>query len=149
MSEHRAQLLWQHDGSDFLARAYTRNHRISFPGGEHYLASSAVDYGGDAAAIDPEAAFTASLSSCHMLTFLALAAVKGFVVERYEDDAVGVLGKNEEGRMAMTEVRLAPRVQFAGQAPDAAQLAQLHERAHRGCFIANSVKTPVNVLPRD
>ncbi|MCB1587907.1 MAG: OsmC family protein [Xanthomonadales bacterium] len=95
MSEHRAHLLWQHDGSDFLARQYSRNHQIRFAGGESYLGSAAVEYGGDAAAVDPEAAFTASLSSCHMLTFLALAAVKGFVVEHYEDEAVGTLGKNE------------------------------------------------------
>lgn len=149
MSEHRAQLLWQHDGSDFLARAYTRSHQISFPGGERYRATSAVEYGGDAAAVDPESSFVASLSSCHMLTFLALAAVKGFVVERYADDAVGVLGKNDEGRMAMTEVRLSPQVSFSGNAPSPEQLAQLHERAHRGCFIANSVKTPVQVIARD
>jgi organic hydroperoxide reductase OsmC/OhrA len=148
MSEHRASLLWQHDGNDFLAREYSRNHEIRFPNGQAYRASSAVEYGGDPAAIDPEAAFTAALSSCHMLTFLALAAVKGFVVERYEDEAVGYLGKNEEGRMAMVRVELAPRIQFAGAAPDAAQLAQLHERAHRGCFIANSVKTPVEVVAR-
>ena len=149
MSEHRAHLLWQHDGSDFLARQYSRNHQIRFPGGESYLGSAAVEYGGDAAAVDPEAAFTASLSSCHMLTFLALAAVKGFVVEHYEDEAVGTLGKNEEGRLAMTEVLLQPRVRFSGNAPTPEQLSQLHERAHRGCFIANSVKTPIRVLPRD
>ncbi|MCB1609979.1 MAG: OsmC family protein [Xanthomonadales bacterium] len=145
MSEHRAKLIWSHDGSDFLARNYTRNHRIEFPNGQSYAGSAAVEYGGDAACVDPEAAFTASLSSCHMLTFLALAAVKGFVVEHYEDDAVGTLGKNEQGRLAMTHVRLSPQIRFAGNAPDADTLKVLHERAHRACFIANSVSTIVEV----
>ncbi len=145
MSEHRAKLIWTHDGSDFLAKGYSRNHRIEFPNGQSYAASSAVEYGGDAACVDPEATFTASLSSCHMLTFLALAAVKGFVVEHYEDDAVGTLAKNDQGRLAMTHVLLSPRIRFQGEAPDAATLATLHERAHRACFIANSVTTHVEV----
>lgn len=145
MSEHRAKLIWDNDGSDFLAKQYTRNHRIEFANGQAYAASAAVEYGGDAQCVDPEAAFTASLSSCHMLTFLALAAVKKFVVESYEDDAVGTLGKNEQGRLAMTHVLLSPRIKFTGNAPDEGVLNTLHERAHRACFIANSVTTKIEV----
>ena len=96
----------------------------------------------------PEDAFTASLASCHMLTFLAIAAVKGFAVASYADDAVGTLDKNAEGRMSMVRVVLRPRVVFEGRQPTLEELNALHERAHKGCFIANSVKTEVSVEPQ-
>jgi organic hydroperoxide reductase OsmC/OhrA len=102
------------------------------------------------AAVDPEEAFVAALSSCHMLWFLSLAAKQGYLVERYRDVAVGVLGRNEEGRLAMLDVTLRPAVTFADTArPDAAQLAALHEAAHAECFIANSVKTRLHCQPLD
>jgi organic hydroperoxide reductase OsmC/OhrA len=99
--------------------------------------------------VDPEEAFVASLSSCHMLWFLHLAQVGGFVVQSYIDKAAGVMAKNEEGKLAMTEVILRPEVQFADDArADVAQLEALHHAAHDECFIANSVKTEVRVEPQ-
>jgi organic hydroperoxide reductase OsmC/OhrA len=97
--------------------------------------------------VDPEAALVAALSSCHMLTFLALAANKGFVVERYEDAAVGHLEKNAAGKLAMTRVELHPSITYGGaKQPTAEDLDWLHEKAHKECFIANSVTTEVRVV---
>jgi organic hydroperoxide reductase OsmC/OhrA len=104
----------------------------------------------DPAGVDPEEAFVASLSACHMLWFLAIAAKRGFVVDRYEDSAVGVLERNAERRFAMTSVTLRPRIQFSGtKLPTPEELAQLHHKAHEECYIANSVKTEVRVEPAD
>lgn len=101
----------------------------------------------DPAGVDPEEAFVASLSSCHMLWFLALAAKRGFVVEQYEDAAEGVLAENSAGRLAMTTVTLQPEVTCAsGAAPSAAENRTLHHEAHEKCFIANSVQTEVDVV---
>src|SRR5690606_32053128 len=97
----------------------------------------------DPSAVDPEEAFVASLASCHMLFFLSFAAQQGFVVDSYEDQAIGVLARNEAGQMAMTMVTLRPKVVFSGRAPSAEQLAELHHRSHAECFIAASVKTDV------
>src|SRR5690606_32416738 len=92
-------------------------------------------------------ALVAALSSCHMLTFLAIASKRGLVVDRYSDDAVGTLEKNADGRLAITRVELHPAIEFAGEAPDAATLEEMHHQAHERCFIANSVTTEVEVLP--
>lgn len=108
-------------------------------------ASSAPQYLGDAALVDPEEAFVASLSSCHMLTFLALAARDGFVVDDYRDDAVGLMERNEKKRMAITKVTLRPAITWGSEPPNAEQLAKLHESAHKHCFIANSVTTEITV----
>ena len=98
-------------------------------------------------AVDPEEAFIASLSSCHMLWFLSIAAEKNYVVESYEDNAEGILGKNEEGKLAMTRVTLKPRVNFGGKhAPSQVQVDELHHLAHEKCFIANSVKTEITIV---
>lgn len=148
MSEHAASVIWQNSGGDFLQKEYSRDHWIEFPNGRRLEASAAASYGGNPAHLDPEAAFTASLSSCHMLTFLALCAVKGLIVEHYHDQAIGYLDKNLEGRICMTKVKLRPLVQFRDAAPDEEQLAMLHDRAHRACFISNSVKTVVEIEPR-
>jgi len=148
MSEHSAIIRWQYQGGNFLEKEYSRDHLLEFPNGLRMQASAAAAYGGNPELIDPEAAFTASLSSCHMLTFLALCAVKGLIVKDYEDKAVGYLEKNLEGRMAMTRVRLRPFVVFEGETPDLEQLDMLHDRAHRACFISNSVKTTVEIEPR-
>jgi organic hydroperoxide reductase OsmC/OhrA len=148
MSEHSATVRWQHVSGNFLEKEYSRDHLIEFPNGLRMQASAAAAYGGNAELIDPEAAFTASLSSCHMLTFLALCAVKGYIVKDYEDQAVGYLEKNSEGRLAMTRVKLRPLVAFESDAPDLEQLHMLHDRAHRACFISNSVKTSVEIEPR-
>jgi organic hydroperoxide reductase OsmC/OhrA len=98
--------------------------------------------------VDPEQTFVASLSSCHMLWFLHIANRAKFVVDRYVDEATGVLAKDAEGRMAMTRVTLRPVVTYAGRAPDAQEHARLHEGAHDKCFIANSVKTEVVIEPK-
>ena len=145
MSEHRASVRWVRQTEDFSYESYGRDHVWRFEGGQEVAASAAPAYRGSPERVDPEQAYVASLSSCHMLTFLALAARKRLVVDRYEDDAVGFLEKNEAGRLAITRVVLRPRIAFAGDAPAAEQLAALHERAHAECFIANSVRTRVTV----
>lgn len=149
MSIHKATINWQRNGQPFELKTYSRDHLWQFPGGESLRASAAPAYAGNAALVDPEEAFTASLSSCHMLTFLALACSKGFVVNSYNDEAEGTLGKTEQGRLAMNRVVLRPRIQFQGAVPDAQAMASLHERAHKACFIANSVSTEVVVEPAE
>ena len=150
MSEHKATIAWHRETPDFAYETFHRDHDWTFDAGITVRASSAPDYFGGSSCVDPEEAFVASLSSCHMLTFLALASKKRIVVDRYDDEAVGILDKNEEGRLAVTKVTLRPRVVFSGEkVPDRDELHQLHERAHRACFIANSVRTEVVVEPRE
>jgi organic hydroperoxide reductase OsmC/OhrA len=145
MSEHHAYVSWGREGADFGYESYPRSHAWRFGTGTTIRASAAAEYRGDPGLPNPEEALVAALSSCHMLTFLAIAARRGIVVDAYEDDARGYLEKNAEGRLAVTRVVLRPRIRFAGPPPDAAALAALHEQAHKGCFIANSVKTDVRV----
>jgi len=150
MSEYSAVIRWSRDGQDFLSADYSRGHTWSFDGGLEVPASAAPQIvpppGSVEANVDPEEAFVASLSSCHMLFFLALAGKKKFVVDSYVDEALGVLGKNAEGRMAMTRVTLRPVVGFSPETPiSPEQLQRLHDQAHERCFIANSVKTEVTV----
>jgi organic hydroperoxide reductase OsmC/OhrA len=146
MSEHRTTIRWTRTSQGFDYEGFNRDHEWEFGPGLALPASSAPEFLGAPDRVDPEQAFVAAVSSCHMLTFLALASKRRFVVDAYEDEAVGELGKDPEGRMVMTRVELRPRVRFAeGAAPDEATLAQLHEKAHKYCFIANSVKTPITV----
>jgi organic hydroperoxide reductase OsmC/OhrA len=148
MSQHEATVTWQPQGEAFTYEAYSRNHEIRFANDATIEGSAAVDYKGDLSRVDPEAMFVASLSSCHMLTFLAIAARKRFVVESYSDRAVGELGKSESGAMAMTQVTLRPVISFAGEnQPDAQAITAMHDAAHKHCFIANSVTTRVSVEP--
>jgi organic hydroperoxide reductase OsmC/OhrA len=147
MSEHKATVRWNRDGKDFAYKTYSRDHAWSLNGNE-VPASATPAYLGNPDRVDPEAAFVAALSSCHMLTFLALAASKGFVVDSYEDNAVGHLEKNAAGKMAVTRVELRPEIKFGGtKAPAPADLDWLHDKAHKECFIANSVTTDVKVVP--
>lgn len=148
MSEHNARIRFTHTSGSFADKSFSRDHSWHFKGDQQLLASSAPGFNGNPAAVDPEDAFTASLASCHMLTFLAIAAVKGFEVASYSDDAVGTLDKNAEGRLCMTRVVLRPRAVFNGRQPTREELDGLHERAHKGCFIANSVKSEVSVEPQ-
>jgi organic hydroperoxide reductase OsmC/OhrA len=148
MSEHVASIDWRRTTADFDYDSYDRNHRWRFDGGVELAASSAPAYKGDPARVDPEEALVAAIASCHMLTFLAVAARRRLVVDAYQDDAVGTMEKNDEGRLAITRVVLRPRIAFSGAAPDAAELARLHELAHAGCFIANSVRAEIRVEPR-
>ena len=146
--EYHATIDWQRTSSTFTYDTYNRAHEWRIHG-VTVSASSAPDFRGDAALVNPEEAFVAALSSCHMLTFLAIAAKKRVSLDSYSDDAVGYLEKNEQGRLAMTRVILRPRIQWSpGVAVSQADLEQLHHQAHEGCFIANSVKTNVTVEPR-
>lgn len=149
MSEHKAEIRWRRTGDDFAYETFDRTHRWRFAGGAALDASSAPEYRGRAELPNPEEALVVALSSCHMLTFLAVAARRRFVVDAYEDDAVGHLEKNADGKLAITRVELRPRATFSGEKrPTPEDVARLHEVAHRECFIANSVKTEVSVTPR-
>lgn len=136
----------------FADNKYSREHRWIFDGGTEVPASASphvvpLPFSSEAA-VDPEEAFVASLSSCHMLWFLSIAAERKLVVERYEDNAEGVMGKNDEGRIAMTKVTLRPKAKFGGDnGPTAAEIEAIHHEAHEKCFIANSVKTVVTTEP--
>ena len=145
MSEHRVLLNWQRGEREFTYEAYSRDHSWTFEGGSTVTASAAPAYKGNSDLVDPEEAFVASLSSCHMLTFLALAAKKKFVVDRYTDRAVGFMEKNAEGKLAVTRVELRPAIEFTGSPPSPQELADIHDKAHHHCFIANSVKTEITV----
>ena len=148
MGRHVATIDWHRGDAAFVDNRYGRGHVWRFDGGAEVRASASphnvrVPFS-DPAAVDPEEAFVASLSSCHMLWFLSLAAQRGFVVDRYLDEAFGVLDRNSEGRLAMTRVTLRPAVTFSGaRTPNASEVRELHERAHHECFIATSVKTEV------
>ena len=143
MAEHKIQLQWAKGDAAFTYEAYTRNHQITFKDGVAKTFSAAPAYRGDATKGDPEDMFVAALSSCHMLSFLAIAAKKKFVMISYDDDASGWL-ENDGGKLWMTRVVLRPRIVFEN-APDAATVDQMHHMAHEQCFIANSVKTNVTV----
>ncbi|MHB8447361.1 MAG: OsmC family protein [Rudaea sp.] len=147
MSEHRIALDWSRNGGPFERGNYPKNHAIRFDGGQTLRNSSAPgDYGGDAAASNPEELLLSALSSCHMLTFLAVAANRGYVIDGYHDDAIAELGKNTDGKIAVVKATLAPKVAFSGdKRPNAEDYAALHARAHAACFIANSVKTQVEL----
>ena len=149
MSEHKVTFEWKRETPDFSYQTYNRSHDWVFDAGVSVRASAAPAYLGDAGCVDPEEAFVASLSSCHMLTFLAIASRKGFVLDGYLDEAVGVLGKDAAGRLAITTVTLRSKVQYSGEkVPTSDELTQMHAQAHHACFIANSVKTEVIVEPR-
>jgi organic hydroperoxide reductase OsmC/OhrA len=154
MSKHEyvATVVWERQGAKFTDNRYSRAHAWSFDGGATVAASSSPAVVpvplSDAAAVDPEEAFVASLSSCHMLFFLFHAAKKGFVIERYEDAAAGTMGKGADGRTAMLKVALRPRVSWEGKEPSAEELEAMHHQSHLDCFIANSVKTEIVVEPR-
>ena len=148
MAEHRASLSWKRGEREFTYDSYSRDHEWSFEGGIKVAASAAPGYLGSAERVNPEEAFVASLSSCHMLTFLAVAAKRRFVVDAYDDEAVGHLEKNEEGKLAVTRVILHPKVIFGGEKrPTEEQIATMHKQSHEQCFIASSVKTAVSVEP--
>lgn len=148
MSEYKVTLLWTSGTTDFTYKTYSRTHTWKFGGGTAIEASAAPEYLGKAELVNPEEAFAASLSSCHLLTFLALAAFQKLVVERYEDQAVAVVGKNTAGKMAVLQVTLNPKVTFSGEKkPTSEELEALHQKAHTECFISNSVVSEVIVKP--
>jgi organic hydroperoxide reductase OsmC/OhrA len=152
MSQHTATVYWQRNGAAFTDNRYSRGHVWQFDGGIEVPASSSphsvrVPLSVEAA-VDPEEAFVAALSSCHMLWFLSLAAKRGFVVETYRDEAVGVLSANADGKQAVTEVTLRPAAEFVGaNRPSAEEIDQLHHEAHERCMIANSVTSKIRCEP--
>lgn len=153
MSTYTATVCWQREGQAFIDSRYRRHHQWRFDGGVVLAASSSPQVVplpmSDASAVDPEEAFVASLSSCHLLWFLDLACRAGWLVDDYQDQASGVLARNTAGQLAMTVVTLRPRVQFAGERrPDAAEIGRLHHAAHEACFIANSVRSEVRCEPQ-
>jgi len=153
MSEYVATIEWSRDGQSFSDNRYSRAHDWRFDGGAVVRGSSAPSSVpvpmSDPAAVDPEEALVAAVSSCHMLFFLAFAAKQGLVVDSYRDQASGVMGRDERGRMSITHVTLRPEVVWSGEPrPDAAALTELHHRAHEACYIANSIRAAVVVEPR-
>jgi organic hydroperoxide reductase OsmC/OhrA len=152
MAHYEAEILWLRGDQNFLDNQYSRKHRLRFDGGTEIAGSSSPHVVpvpmSDPQAVDPEEAFVASLSSCHMLWFLSMARKHRFRVDRYCDAASGILAKNSAGKMAMTVVTLRPQVEFSGsQLPSQAQVVQMHHAAHEACFIANSVTTEVRCEP--
>ena len=152
MSTYAATIRWARSDALFTDNRYSRGHTWLFDGGIEVPASSSphsvpVPYS-QPRAVDPEEAFVASISSCHMLWFLSIAAKRGFCVDRYVDDALGVMARNDQGKFAMTLVTLRPRVDFVGTAiPSNSDVEAMHHKAHDECFIANSVKTEVRCEP--
>lgn len=152
MSIYHATISWQRGAAAFTDNKYSRAHTWTFDGGIEVPASSSpsvvkVPYS-NAQAVDPEEAFVASLSSCHMLWFLDIACRAGWVVDDYRDAAVGTMDRNAAGKLAMTQVTLRPQVRFGGgRAPDAPEHARLHHEAHEECFIASSVKSELRCEP--
>jgi organic hydroperoxide reductase OsmC/OhrA len=150
---YTATIRWDRGSAAFADNRYSRAHRWQFDGGVEVPASSSPSLVplpmSEAAAVDPEEAFVASLSSCHMLWFLSLAAGAGWCVDSYVDEASGVMAKNAEGQVAMTRVTLRPQVIFSGpRTPSAPEHEALHHAAHAACFIAASVRTEVRCEPR-
>ena len=147
MSEYRATIEWQRGDQAFLDNRYSRGHSWLFDGGARIAASSSPHVVPVPLSIeenvDPEEAFIASLSSCHMLFFLYFAAKGGFLLDSYVDEATGIVGKNAEGKLAVTNVTLNPVTRFSGDQPNAEALEEMHHQAHEACFIANSVTTEV------
>ena len=145
MSEHKVILKWERGGAEFSYQKYPRDHTWSFDGGHTMTATAAPAYLGNPANVDPEEAFVASLSSCHMLTFLAIACKQKFVLDTYDDEAVGHLEKNTEGKSRSLGSNYVRRSSGPGIESPVRNSDQLHHAAHENCFIANSVKTDVTV----
>ena len=146
MSTHEVTIKWKRQTPDFDYADYNREHSWRFPGGGEVEASAAPQFLGKAENVDPEEAFVASVSSCHMLTFLAICARKKIIVDSYEDRACGYMEKNREGRLAITRIELSPQIQFNGTTPEEDLLDNMHHLSHQQCFIANSINTQVTVL---
>ena len=149
MTTYTATIRWNRSGATYTDGRYSRAHEWAFDGGAVVPASSSPHVVpvpmSDPAGVDPEEAFVASLSSCHMLFFLDFARRAGLVIDSYVDEAEGVMEKGADGRIWMSRVTLRPVVAWSGDGPDEAAVADLHHKAHDACFIANSVKTDVRV----
>lgn len=154
MAYYTVNVIWDGGDAAFADNRYSRLHRWKFDGGTEVPASASPHIVpvpmADAAAVDPEEAFVAAVSSCHMLWFLSIAVKHGFVVDRYEDEPEGTLEEDERGRRAITRVALRPHIIYAAESPDRKTESSMHEEAHESCFIANSVRTEIVVkMPRE
>ena len=152
MAQYSAEVIWERGDAIFTDNRYSRRHRWRFDGGLEVPGSSSPHSVpvpmSDAGAIDPEEAFIAALSSCHMLWFLAIAGKRKFRIDRYHDQATGVLAKNADGKWCVSVVTLQPEAQFSGELlPTREQVEAMHHSAHAECYIANSVSTQVHIEP--
>ncbi len=144
--QYTSNIVWKRNDVPFTVKTYDRTHKVSLGSGQNLGASSAPEFLGNKELANPEELFTASISSCLMLTFLYWAAMKGLVIEEYTAEAVGKLGKNADGKMCMTEVVIKPKVTFGGNNhPDPALVSELFNKAHENCFISCSVNTVVKI----
>ncbi|MCP5423942.1 MAG: OsmC family protein [Gammaproteobacteria bacterium] len=149
MENHKVTVRWQRATPDFDYKTYDRSHTWNFPGGQILQGSAAPAFHGDANKVNPEEGLVACLSSCQMLTFLAIAALKGYQVDSYEDEATGEVGKNSRGKQMISRITLRPKVTFSGaKIPDGAALDDLHHKAKESCFVSNSLLTEVILDPR-
>src|SRR5947208_16743080 len=146
MSEHKTTLTWKRGDKPFEYQKYSRDHTWKFDGGHEMQASAAPAYLGNPELVDPEEAFVASLSSCQMLTFLAIAAKKKFVLDEYVDEATGYMEKNADGKLAITRVTLRPRLRFSGEKqPTPQEIEEMKHAAPEQCCIRHSVKTEITI----
>ena len=147
MNSYVIDLEWKNISKNFGYEVYNRNHIIHFSGNQSIKNSAAPEFFGNTDMSNPEELLAASLASCHMLTFLAICSKGGYVVESYDCKAVALMGKNAEGRISVTEINLTPVIVFAEEKiPTEEQLKILHNKAHRNCFIAQSLQAKVNIL---
>ena len=147
MSEHTVNVAWANQPHPNNAEDYNRNHSLHIDG-QTLGMSAASDFLGDPEMADPEQVLVGSVSGCHMLFFLAIARIKRFPVASYEDEATAILGKDEDGVMAITKIVLRPKVEFVDAVPSAEVLERIHQSAHKKCFIANSLKSETVIEPR-
>ncbi|MDQ5908229.1 MAG: hypothetical protein QG599_320 [Pseudomonadota bacterium] len=149
MSEFSIQLDWRRTTPDFDTKTFDRSHTWRLAGGQMVQGSSAPDYSGDPNRSNPEEALLAALSSCHMLTFLTIAALRKLVVDHYEDEPTAELGKNTKGKMMVARLTLRPQVVFGGDTiPDADTVRELHRKAKDNCFVGNSLLSEMVLEPR-
>lgn len=147
MSDYAVNLTWALGDGRLEQDQYNVNHRMRFGGGLEAMMTSAPDYGGDARYVNPEEAIASALSSCHMMTFLALCAKAGWKVTAYRDRAVARLGQMPDGRMQVASITLHPEMDFeTGHEKSLAECEEMHERAHRYCFVANALKCEMSVV---
>lgn len=146
MSAHKATISWRRETESFDYTEYNRKHEWHFEG-ISVAASAAPGYHGDAQCVDPEEALVAAVASCHMLTFLAIASRRKWVIDSYRDTATGILAKNSDGRLAITRITLRPLIEFGSAHPDEDALLHAHELSHKECFIANTVNCEIHVEP--
>jgi peroxiredoxin-like protein len=146
METFKIELKWKNDSIDLNYENFNRNHEIQLSKDQHILASAAKTYLGDESKTNPEELLASALASCHMLTFLAICAKLKIVVTHYTDDAVAILDKNDEGKLAITKIILHPEIKLINNVIiEHEKLISLHDKAHKNCFIANSIKCAVEI----